>query len=255
MKANVLSFSKIIDSTHGAREHYHVPRYQREYTWGKKQWDILLQDLQENGIGYFVGAIIVVKDGDDDDHTSQTIYEVVDGQQRLTTLSLLMIVLYEKLSVLKDSIAFEDEDDKSYFDNCLTDLRTKLVLKVRKEEDHTEPHKRGWLERGRYCYLRLHPSPQNENLPDYRYSLGQAGLIAETDCPVRYGNRRIAKALNFFRDSLPSSREPLLDLLAKINQLQFVFISVGSQADAFTLFETLNNRGVPLSAIDIVKNK
>jgi uncharacterized protein with ParB-like and HNH nuclease domain len=43
--------------------------------------------------------------------------------------------------------------------------------------------------------------------------------------------------------------------VSKINQLIVVHISVSSQADAFTLFETLNNRGVPLSAIDIIKNK
>lgn len=43
--------------------------------------------------------------------------------------------------------------------------------------------------------------------------------------------------------------------MEKINQLLFVQITVGSQADAFTLFESLNNRGVPLSAMDIIKNK
>ncbi len=47
----------------------------------------------------------------------------------------------------------------------------------------------------------------------------------------------------------------LLTLLGKINQLMFVQITVGSQSDAFTLFESLNNRGVPLSAMDIIKNK
>lgn len=47
----------------------------------------------------------------------------------------------------------------------------------------------------------------------------------------------------------------LLKLMEKINQLMFVQITVGSQADAFTLFESLNNRGVPLSAMDIIKNK
>jgi uncharacterized protein with ParB-like and HNH nuclease domain len=52
-------------------------------------------------------------------------------------------------------------------------------------------------------------------------------------------------------DQLPG----LLKLLEKINQLMFVQITVGSQADAFTLFESLNNRGVPLSAMDIIKNK
>jgi uncharacterized protein with ParB-like and HNH nuclease domain len=44
-------------------------------------------------------------------------------------------------------------------------------------------------------------------------------------------------------------------MVRKINQLIFVQITVGSQSDAFTLFESLNNRGIPLSAIDIIKNK
>ena len=255
MKANVLNFAKIIDSTHGTREHYQIPKYQREYTWGKKQWDILLGDLRENDIGYFVGPIIVVKEHDEEAHTCQTIYEVIDGQQRLTTLSLLMLALYQKLIGIKADVTFEDEDDEAYFNNCLVDLRTKLVLKVKSEEDHTPAPKRGWLEKGKNCYLRIQPSTQNENLADYRYSLGQAGLLAPTVCPTRFGNRRIARALSFFMASLPGQRKELLDLVAKINQLQFVFISVGSQADAFTLFETLNNRGIPLSAIDIVKNK
>jgi hypothetical protein len=255
MKANILSFSKIIDSTHGAREHYHIPKYQREYTWGKRNWEALLQDLLENDIGYFVGALIVVKDSEDENHACQTIYEVVDGQQRLTTVSLLMLALYEKLVGLRDTAQFEDEDDRAYFDTCLVDLRTKLVLKVKKEEDHTEQHKRGWLEKGKCCYLRVQPSSQSDNLADYRYALGGAGLIAASESPVRFGNRRISRGLAFFRDNLPEQIDELLTILAKINQLQFVFISVGSQADAFTLFETLNNRGVPLSAIDIVKNK
>jgi uncharacterized protein with ParB-like and HNH nuclease domain len=47
----------------------------------------------------------------------------------------------------------------------------------------------------------------------------------------------------------------LCDLVTKINQLNFVQITVGSQSDAFILFESLNNSGIPLSAIDIIKNK
>ena len=58
-----------------------------------------------------------------------------------------------------------------------------------------------------------------------------------------------------FFDKIPEDVLGLLSLVSKINQLNFVHISVSSQADAFTLFETLNNRGVPLSAIDIIKNK
>ncbi len=255
MKANILTLSKIIDSTHGAREHYHIPKYQREYTWGKRNWDVLVQDIADNDPGYFMGAIIVVRDSDDDINGCQIIFEVVDGQQRLTTLSLYMLALYERMVSLRDDAAFEDEEERSDFENCLASLRTKLVLKVKKEDDLTEPHHRGWLEKGKYCYLRVHPSTQKDNYDDYRYAMGQIGLAGSVAIPTRFGNRRISRALNFFRENLPADIDGCMSLFAKINQLQFVFISVGSQADAFTLFETLNNRGVPLSAIDIVKNK
>lgn len=255
MKANILTFSKIIDTTHGAREHYHVPKYQREYTWGKRNWDALVQDIADNDPGYFMGAIIVVRDSEDDVHGCQIIYEVIDGQQRLTTLSIFMLALYERLLQCRENAVFEDEEERSDFENCLAGLRNKMVLKVRAEDDLTEPHHRGWLEKGKYCYLRVHPSTQKENFDDYRHAMGQVGLVAPTKLPPRFGNRRISRGLNFFRENMPADIQSAMSLLAKINQLQFVFISVGSQADAFTLFETLNNRGVPLSAIDIVKNK
>ncbi|TWU65504.1 hypothetical protein V7x_10510 [Crateriforma conspicua] len=255
MKANILTFSKIIDTTHGAREHYHVPKYQREYTWGKRDWEVLVQDIEDNDPGYFMGAIIVVRDSDADIHGSQTIYEVVDGQQRLTTLSLFMLALYERMSQLRESTVFEDEEERCDFENCLASLRNKLVLKVKVEDDLTEPHQRGWLEKNKNCYLRVHPSTQKYNLADYRHALGQVGLVASTKPPPHFGNRRISHGLNYFRSEMPGDINSAMSLWAKINQLQFVFISVGSQADAFTLFETLNNRGVPLSAMDIVKNK
>ena len=109
MKANILTLSKIIDSTHGAREHYRIPKYQREYTWGKRNWEILVQDIDENDSGYFMGAIIVVRDSDDDINGCQIIFEVVDGQQRLTTLSLYMLALYERMVSLRNTTDFEDE--------------------------------------------------------------------------------------------------------------------------------------------------
>ena len=255
MKATILNFSQIIVSGHGSRDHYRIPKYQREYTWGKRNWEILLQDIQDNDAGYFVGAIIVVKDGDDNTPKCQAIYEVVDGQQRLTTLSILLLALYEKLNELGEQTQFEDEDDRQEFQNSLVDLRNKLVVKIKEDDDLTPQHNRGISEKGKVCYLRVQPSTQNENLEDYRHALGNADLLAKTDSPYRYGNRRFSRGLSYFRDSLPESLPDCLNILAKINQLNFVFISVGSQADAFTLFETLNNRGVPLSAIDIVKNK
>ena len=62
MIAHSLPFSKIVSSDQGAREHYHVPKYQREYSWGKRDWERLLNDIDENDTGYFMGSVICVRE-------------------------------------------------------------------------------------------------------------------------------------------------------------------------------------------------
>jgi uncharacterized protein with ParB-like and HNH nuclease domain len=51
MQAYSMPFSKIIDVDQGARDHFHVPKYQREYAWGRKEWEQLLADVEENDPG------------------------------------------------------------------------------------------------------------------------------------------------------------------------------------------------------------
>ena len=72
---------------------YVIPRYQREYTWGKNQWENLFDDLRENESGYFLGSIICINQSID--ALSEQNLELVDGQQRLTTLSLLFAAVYK----------------------------------------------------------------------------------------------------------------------------------------------------------------
>ncbi|MEZ6232909.1 MAG: DUF262 domain-containing HNH endonuclease family protein [Phycisphaerales bacterium] len=254
MNAHSMPFSKIISSDQGAREHYHVPKYQREYTWGKVDWERLLQDIDENDAGYFMGSIICVRDGDLVSPGDEVIFEVVDGQQRLTTLSLLMLAIYKRLSGLQEGLEFEDEEDRQEFQNSLSSLRNKLVRKKR-EGEYRSGETGGWIEQSKMCFLRVQPSSQNSNLNDYMYHLGDCGLIKAREKPRYLGVRLITRAYRFFLERTPEDTNALLALVAKINQLTFVHIAVNSQADAFTLFETLNNRGVPLSAIDIIKNK
>ncbi len=94
MQATHMQFSKVIDSDQGAREHFHVPKYQREYTWGRREWEHLLNDIEDNEKGYFVGSLICIKDGTDALPGDEIVYEIIDGQQRLTTLSLLLMAIY-----------------------------------------------------------------------------------------------------------------------------------------------------------------
>jgi hypothetical protein len=254
MNAHSMRLSKIIGSEQGAREHYHVPKYQREYTWGKGNWEQLLQDIDENEQGYFMGSVICVRDADEVSPGDELIYEVVDGQQRLTTLSILLMAIYERLGQLQPDHAFEDEEDKQDFLNTLSGLRNMLVKK-KKAGEFRKGEPGGWIEQSKLCFLRVQPSSQNQNLADYKYLLGELGLLKAAERPPYFWVRSIGRAHRFFIERIPGAVGELLTLVAKINQLMFVHISVSSQADAFTLFETLNNRGVPLSAIDIIKNK
>jgi hypothetical protein len=252
MQAQSTPFSKVINIAQGAREHFHVPKYQREYTWSRKEWEQLLLDIDENNEGYFMGSLICVKDGPDPLPGDELIYEVVDGQQRLTTLSLLLMAIYANLRKAVDTYSFEDEAAREDTHATLTGLKATLL----KRKQDPRPGEIGGFAIGKYTYfLRVQPSAQNHNLEDYRYVLTESGLLEGQAKPKYHGLRSIYRAFAYFRDKIPTTVPELSALALKIDQLMFVQIIVGSQSDAFTLFESLNNRGIPLSAIDIIKNK
>lgn len=214
---------------------YAIPRYQREYSWGKTHWENLFDDLMENSPGYFLGSIICINQSTDT-HQVQKL-ELVDGQQRLTTISLLFAAVYQALKAHDEVLDDEQRGE-------LLNLKRKLVLKKGNDA------------------IRLIPQFQNNNHADYRAVLSEAKVIADADAPSYAGNRQIFRAFRFFQarvtemttdhsDELGS----LLDFVDKIGQASLVKIEVQSHADAYTLFESLNNRGMPLTAVDLIKNK
>lgn len=71
-----------------ANFYYKIPKYQRAYTWNQYHWKALYDDLMENGKEYFIGSIICINTADD--AIGCQCLEVVDGQQRLTTITLFM---------------------------------------------------------------------------------------------------------------------------------------------------------------------
>lgn len=212
-----------------------IPKYQREYVWGKDNWENLFDDLWVNPPGYFLGSIICINQTDDTIGIQKL--ELVDGQQRVITLSILYAAIYSTL------MKCEPQDEEAKYE--LTDLRYRIVFK------------------GKNCDLRVIPSCQGKNDKDYRVVLQNAGILHDVDDSSYAGNRRLFKAYRHFIDRLdelddkgkrifdPKEIAKLLDLL---NQASIVKIEVSSHADAFTLFESLNNRGVPLTALELIKN-
>lgn len=218
---------------------YDIPRYQREYTWNQRDWANLYDDITQNDAGYFLGSFIVVS-GTVNSKMDTIHYEVIDGQQRLTTLSLLLAALYTRIMEHKDSI-----DDDMMLDD-IRPLRNRLILKSDKSK------------------TRVIPQVQNHNLEDYRWILKEhIGLDVVMQKPKFLGLRKMSKAFNYFYDRLGEDVEGrdgiecvrcLLDICRLVCSAVVVQITVDSHADAYTLFASLNNRGVPLSAVDLIKN-
>lgn len=251
MNATDPSFATILQ-TQGNLEHYHVPKYQREYTWGRTEWEQLLNDIEENGPGYFMGSIICIDNNEELGPGESRIFEVVDGQQRLTTLSLMLMAIYQAFKNLENELEDDDEETRDEYRLKMSNIRNQLVHK-KKEVNKGE---NGYFkDKDRYCFLRVQPSTQRSNYDDYLHTLNALDLIKGDFWSKFYGVRRIAKTFDYFKNHIPTTLEGLDELLHKINSLKFIHISVGSSSDAFTLFESLNNRGVPLSVMDIIKNK
>lgn len=212
---------------------FEVPKYQREYVWGTREWADLYDDLFENVEGYFLGSIICINTTD---NTLSPKFEVVDGQQRLTTVSLLLAALYDELNEHKSEL---DEDQQS----DLLQLKRKLILKKTVQD------------------LRVIPQVQGSNLEDYLGLMAKIGLIPQRTLPNFAGLRRIVKGFYYFKTRIQTDAGEaddvihlLFQILDKVNTAILVMIEVSNHADAYTLFESLNNRGTPLTAVDLIKN-
>jgi len=213
---------------------FEIPKYQREYTWGTREWEALFDDLIENDDGYFLGSIICINSATDSINAPK--FEVVDGQQRLTTLSLFLSALYTTLNSNRELL---DEDQQA----DILQLKRKIVLKKTQSD------------------IRVVPQVQGSNRDDYLGLLAKIGIIPKRPMPNFAGLRRIVKAYNYFLKRINATLEETDDkvagmfrILDKVNAAIMVMIEVSNHADAYTLFESLNNRGTPLTSVDLIKN-
>ena len=221
----------------GNGKSYQVPIFQRDYSWDKDDWEDLWNDIEEipNDKTHYLGYLVLQPTVEEDES-----YWIIDGQQRITTLSILALAvtaLFEKWS--KESI--DADDNKIRFEKI-----TERYL-------------------GNFSTSKLSISPKitlNRNNDDYYKSwllkLRQPTALAK----LKPSQRLLQKAFNYFFDQLKEkfkenqSGADLADYLEKIvgNGIVFTQIVVNNDLDAFKVFETLNARGVKLSTADLLKN-
>lgn len=221
-------FSEII----GNGKRYTVPKYQRDYSWDREQWEDLWADVMEiNDLPrgereeHYMGYLVLQRSAIDR-------FKIIDGQQRMTTLSLLILAA---LQILKGS------DDKN--DEKRLELLKQKFISTQSASSLREEFK---LELNRNCdaYYRndlasLDGSPRKRNLKKTEHLLRKA---------KEYFERELR--------SLKVSGEELGALIENIvsNYLLFTVITVGDDVNAYKVFETLNARGVQLSTPDLLKN-
>jgi uncharacterized protein with ParB-like and HNH nuclease domain len=213
--------------------YYVIPKYQREYTWSYKEWDALYDDITENLEGYFIGSIICINTGD----SNYPRLEVIDGQQRLTTLCLFLLAIYHHLNKYKEEM---DEDDL---------FEISWIRKTLQNGKNTSNK------------LILLPQIQNYNQDDFSYVMYDNGILPFAKKVQNYGRRKIYRCFSHFlykieQDLNESDNKvaTLLEIKKKVCNAMLVKIEVSSHSDAYILFESLNNRGTPLTAIDLMKN-
>lgn len=238
-----------VEETFRGEKKYYIPKYQREYTWGIREWDALFYDVTDNENGYFLGSYICVTKG----ALSGPQFEVIDGQQRFTSLMLLLAALYTKLNAQKEEM---DDEEKARLFN----LREEIVQKSTSfSSDGSKKNK---------FFQKLILQKQNMNDEDFSFILCDSEITNEKrKKPQNFGNRRISKAYKHFSKLIDEKCNELLNqnekltkiyalfnIVNKFNQAVMVGIEVDTNKDAYMLFESLNHRGVPLSALDLIKN-
>jgi uncharacterized protein with ParB-like and HNH nuclease domain/predicted transport protein len=220
MKASETNFLKFLQGT----KQFIIPIYQRQYSWTiqqcKQLWnDIVRASTDEDVKGHFVGSIVYIEKG---------LYQissvpqllVIDGQQRMTTLTILLLALANKI----------DENEGKF------EITKKKILN----------------------YYLLNSEEEDELL--YKLLLTQTDretlirLIQKKELPEEYSTR-VYENYQFFLDSIQKSGLNLNDIYRGISKLIIVDIALDRDNDNPQLiFESLNSTGLDLSQADLIRN-
>ena len=207
---------------------FSIPDYQRPYSWGEEQAAQLLSDITEaadrsGDEPYFLGSLVLVKEED------RPSADVIDGQQRLTTLTILIAVLRE-LSI--------DDDVKKELQQCIVEPGRKINGIRSNPRLHLRHRDRDFFEQ----YIQA--SGRLEDL----VALGPNALKTDAQKAIQ------RNASHFVNELRALTEDELMSLIMMINTRTFlVVVSTADLDSAHRIFSVMNARGLDLSAADIFK--
>ena len=217
------SEKKIKDLFSEAKTFFAIPVYQREYNWQEKHCKQLFEDILNVGkdidiTSHFIGSIVYIHEGVYG--IGEKEFYVIDGQQRMITITLLHIALYHRLKKSKEEYA--DEIYELY-----------LVNKFSKRD------------------IKLKLLPPEENLNILNKILEENREELED-----YQDRNIVKNYKFFKEIISNySNEEIEYLLTGLDKIIYVDIALEKDKyDPQKIFESLNSTGLDLSQGDLIRN-
>lgn len=211
---------------------YEIPKFQRDYSWEAEHWDDLWQDIRallaDEDNEHYMGYLVLQTSNNKE-------FQIIDGQQRLTTMSLLILSTLKCLKELVDS-GIEAENNLKRKDSLLNSYI-----------GYVDP----------VTLISNNKLKLNRNSDDYY----KQHLVLLKELPLRNTNsseKQMRECFNWYYDRIKkefNTGESLAAFIDNIvDKLFFTVIEVTDQLNAFKVFETLNARGVQLSSADLLKN-
>lgn len=231
LNANTISFGDIISGDNV----YQVPLFQRDYSWKEDNWDDLWLDLNnaiESNTRHYMGSIVLIR-------KAKKNLEIIDGQQRLTTLSILALSCIRFINELIEA----DINTEANLERKDILMRKFLGFKSAKS-------------------LMFSPKLQLNKLnnPIYTSYLIQFHRVPNIS-KLAKSNKALIDAYNYFYKLIKQdvykdgSTDEIIDFIEFVgDNLQFIQITVVDELNAYLVFETLNDRGIPLTVTDLFKN-
>lgn len=218
-----------VESILFSTKRYKVPTYQRSYSWGQAEAADFISDIQGDTSIYFLGSLIF----NNESLKKENVIEIIDGQQRLLTITLFMAAIRDVFKELGDTdhaklvqrqnISIEDNRGKLANRIICGDTTQKFVQLFQKID----------TEKGK-----IKPTTKEQKL-----ILGNYKFFKE----------RINDELKLYTDK-DKKIDTLLNLRQKVYDLKVINITIENEDDAYEVFETVNARGVELSVSDLLKN-
>ncbi len=215
MKASETRLQPIIEGT----KQYVVPLFQRSYSWTKKEWEILWNDIVElceanDSRSHFIGSIVTMPTISVPEGVAK--YLLIDGQQRLTTIFILLALMRDKAKQSGQSELSEEIHN------------TLLVNQYKKDSD----------------YYKFQPTQIDRN--SFR------GIIASD---ISMSDGQVLEAYQFFEKKFRQTSIDIQSMKKAItNNLSTVSIVLDPDDNPHLVFESLNAKGRPLTQADLIRN-